>query len=84
MENLGEQSDRKRRMKFEAIELKVSVEEANKHTAELQQGNLNITRRNAIWEAICEKVNAVGKTTRTKDEIKAASSIERALAPLRP
>ncbi len=61
MENLGEQSDHKCKMKFEAEELEVLVKEANKHMAELQQRNLNITRRNAIWEAICEKVYVVGK-----------------------
>ncbi len=70
MENLGEQSDRKRKMKFEAMELEVLVEEANKHIAELQQRNLNITRRNVIWEAICEKVNAVGKTRRTQMKLR--------------
>ncbi len=48
MENLGQQSDRKRIMKFEANELKVLVEEANKHIAELQQRNLNITGRNVM------------------------------------
>ncbi len=57
-------------MKFEAKEFGLLVEEANKHIAELQQRNLNITRRNAIWEAICEKVHAQGKTRRTTDEIK--------------
>ena len=24
--------------------------------------NVNMTQRNAIWESICEKLNAVGKT----------------------
>ncbi len=47
MENLGEQSDHKHKMKFEAEELEVLVEESNKHIAELQQRNLNITRRKA-------------------------------------
>ena len=44
--------------------------EANKHIHELQQGNINISRRNAIWEDICDKVNAVSKTRRVADEIK--------------
>uniref|UniRef100_A0A672YCU1 Myb/SANT-like DNA-binding domain-containing protein n=1 Tax=Sphaeramia orbicularis TaxID=375764 RepID=A0A672YCU1_9TELE len=58
------------KMKFEALELEVLVEEANKHLTELQQRNLNITRRNAIWEEICAKVNAVGKVRRTAEEVK--------------
>lgn len=45
MENVGE-SGRKRKMKFEAIELEVLVEEANKHIHELQQRIINISRRN--------------------------------------
>ncbi|XP_037122803.1 uncharacterized protein LOC119132034 isoform X1 [Syngnathus acus] len=68
MENVGE--NRKRKMKFEVMELAVLVEEANKHIGELQERNLNINRRNAIWETICKKVNAVGKTSRTPDEVK--------------
>ena len=69
MESVGE-SGRKRKMKFEATELEVLVEEANKHIHELQQRNINISRRNAIWEDICNKVNAVSKTRRTADELK--------------
>ena len=57
-------------MKFEAMELEVLVEEANKHTGELQQRHLSVARRNVIWEAICEKVNAVSKTRRSANEIK--------------
>ncbi|XP_061682462.1 uncharacterized protein LOC133504335 [Syngnathoides biaculeatus] len=68
MENLLE--NRKRKMKFGARELAVLVEEANKHIGELQERNLNISRRNAIWETICKKVNSVGKTRRTPDEVK--------------
>ena len=68
MEHYGEQSDCKRKAKFNAMELEVLVEEANKHVVELQQRNINITQRNAILESICEKVNAVGKTK--TDEIK--------------
>ncbi|XP_077422176.1 uncharacterized protein LOC144052175 [Vanacampus margaritifer] len=68
MENLGE--TRKRKMKFGVMELAVLVEEANKHIGELQERNLNINRRNAIWENICKKVNAVSKTRRTLDEVK--------------
>ncbi|XP_028315361.1 myb-related transcription factor, partner of profilin-like isoform X2 [Gouania willdenowi] len=65
-----EDSGRKRKMKFQVVELEVLVEEVKKHTHTLQQTNLNITKRNAIWEAICEKVNAVGKTKRTTHEVK--------------
>uniref|UniRef100_A0A3Q2YZZ1 Myb-related transcription factor, partner of profilin-like n=1 Tax=Hippocampus comes TaxID=109280 RepID=A0A3Q2YZZ1_HIPCM len=68
METLEE--NRKRKMKFGVMELAVLVEEANKHIGELQQRNLNISRRNAIWETICKKVNAVSKTRRTLDEVK--------------
>ena len=39
----GEQSDRKRKVKFNAMELEVLVEEANKHVVELQQRNINNT-----------------------------------------
>ncbi len=60
MENLGQQSDRKRKMKFEANELEVLVEEANKHIAELQQRNLNITGRNVM------KLRKDGKTYERK------------------
>ena len=46
------------------------MEEANKPIQELQQRNINISRRNTIWEDICDKVNADSKTRRTADEIK--------------
>ena len=63
MESLdGKQDRRKRKMKFDELELEILVEEANKHIHELQQRNLNITKRNAIWEKICDRINAVGKT----------------------
>ena len=68
MEHYREQRDRKHKAKFNAIELAVLVEEANKHVVELQQRNINITQINTIWESICEKVNVVGKTK--NDEIK--------------
>ena len=42
MEHYGEQSDRKRQVKFNAMELEVLVEEAKKHVVEAQQ-------RNMIW-----------------------------------
>ncbi|XP_054887288.1 myb-related transcription factor, partner of profilin-like [Poeciliopsis prolifica] len=70
MDRLGEQSSRKRKMKFEALALKVLVEEACAHSAELKQKHLSVARRNAIWEAICEKVNAVSRTRRSPDEVK--------------
>ena len=71
MESLdGKQDRRKRKMKFDELELEILVEEANKHIHELQQRNLNITKRNAIWEKICDRINAVGKTKRTADEVK--------------
>ena len=60
----------KHKVKFNAMELEVLVEEANKHVLELQQRNINFTQRNTIWESLCEKVNAVGKTKRTTDVIK--------------
>lgn len=43
-------------------ELEELAEEANKNVVELQQRNLRITKRNAIWDNICKKVNAVDKT----------------------
>uniref|UniRef100_A0A3Q2NQQ3 Myb-related transcription factor, partner of profilin-like n=1 Tax=Fundulus heteroclitus TaxID=8078 RepID=A0A3Q2NQQ3_FUNHE len=70
MESVGEESGRKRKRKFEAIELKVLVEEANTHIGELRQKQLCLSRRNAIWDSICAKVNAVGKTKRSADEVK--------------
>ncbi|XP_032424582.1 uncharacterized protein LOC116723638 [Xiphophorus hellerii] len=70
MDRLGEQSSRKRKMKFEAMALKVLVEEACAHSGELKQKHLSVARRNAIWEAICEKVNAVSRTRRSPDEVK--------------
>uniref|UniRef100_A0A3P9NGR2 Myb/SANT-like DNA-binding domain-containing protein n=1 Tax=Poecilia reticulata TaxID=8081 RepID=A0A3P9NGR2_POERE len=70
MERLGEQSSRKRKMKFEALALKVLVEETCAHSGELKQKHLSVARRNAIWEAICEKVNAVSRTRRSPDEVK--------------
>uniref|UniRef100_A0A3B3Y9I6 Myb/SANT-like DNA-binding domain-containing protein n=1 Tax=Poecilia mexicana TaxID=48701 RepID=A0A3B3Y9I6_9TELE len=68
-ERLGETS-RKRKMKFEALALKVLVEETCAHSGELKQKHLSVARRNAIWEAICEKVNAVSRTRRSPDEVK--------------
>ena len=69
MESLdGKQDSRKRKMKFNELELEILVEEANKHIHELQQRNLNITKRNAMWEKICDRIHAVGK--RTADEVK--------------
>ena len=44
------------------MDLEVLVQEANKHVVELHQRNINITQINTIWETICEKVNAMGKT----------------------
>ncbi|XP_041865281.1 myb-related transcription factor, partner of profilin-like [Melanotaenia boesemani] len=70
MEGSGEPGGRKRKMKFEPTEVEILVEEANKNLAELEGKNLNITRRAAIWEDICKKVNAVGQTKRTADEVK--------------
>uniref|UniRef100_A0A672YBY4 Myb/SANT-like DNA-binding domain-containing protein n=1 Tax=Sphaeramia orbicularis TaxID=375764 RepID=A0A672YBY4_9TELE len=70
LENVEGPCPRKRKMKFEASELEVFVEEANQHLTELQQRNLNITRRNMIWEDICAKVNAVGQVRRTAEEVK--------------
>ena len=70
MEHYGEQSDSKTKRKGFAMGLEVLVEEASKHVVELQQRNINITQRNAIRESTCEKVNVVGKTKRTTDEIK--------------
>lgn len=67
MENVGEQSDCKRKMKFEAMELEVLVKEVNKHITELQQRNLNISTRNAILEVIREKFN---KTRKTADKVR--------------
>ena len=57
MEHNGEQSDHNAPMN--AIELEVLVEEANKHVVELQERSISLTQRYAIWESICEKVNAV-------------------------
>ena len=48
------------------------MEETNKHVVELQQRNINITQRNAIWESICEKVNKrrrQDRRRRTKEKI---------------
>lgn len=70
MEKLEDQSGRKRKRKFEAKELEVLVEEAKKHFGELQQRHLSVARRTVIWEAICKKVNAVGRIRRTVDEVK--------------
>ncbi|XP_061593274.1 myb-related transcription factor, partner of profilin-like isoform X2 [Cololabis saira] len=71
MESLdGKQDSRKRKMKFAELELEILVEEANKHIHELQQRNLSISKRNAIWQKICDRINAVGKTKRTADEVK--------------
>ncbi|KAM4731564.1 uncharacterized protein FYW61_009550 [Anableps anableps] len=70
MDHLGEQSSRKRKMKFEALALDVLVKEASTHIRELQQKHLSVARRNAIWEAICEKVNAVSRTKRSPEEVK--------------
>ena len=50
MEHYGEQSERKGKANLNVMEWEVLVEEANKHVAELQQRNINITQRNAIWE----------------------------------
>ncbi len=66
----SEEEQRKRKNKFDSLELEVLVAEANKHISDLQQRNLNITKRNLIWSDICAKVNAVGKTKRTVDEVK--------------
>ncbi len=57
---------RKRKMKFDELELEILVEEANKHIHELQQRNLNITKRNAISEKTCDRINAVGNTKNGK------------------
>lgn len=48
MEGLyGENSDHKTNS---IHELEVSVKEANKHTAVLHQGNMNIPKTNVMWE----------------------------------
>ena len=57
MEHYGEQTDCKRKVKFNAMELEVLVEEANKHVVKLQQRNINTTQRNVIWESICKQVS---------------------------
>ncbi|XP_049426988.1 myb-related transcription factor, partner of profilin-like [Epinephelus fuscoguttatus] len=62
--------ERKRKVKFDPMELEVLVDEANKHLHELQQKNLSVSQRTAIWEEICENVNAVSKTVRTVHEVK--------------
>lgn len=40
------------------------VDEANKHLNNLQQRNLNVTKRSQTWNVICDKVNAVRKTAK--------------------
>ncbi|XP_029982481.1 nuclear apoptosis-inducing factor 1-like [Sphaeramia orbicularis] len=61
---------RKRKAKFNPTELEVLVDESNKYLHDLQQKNLTLAQRTAIWEKICQKVNAVGRTVRTVDEVK--------------
>lgn len=64
------EEEQKHKIKFNSVELEVVVEEANKHLNDLQQRNLNITKRNTIWSGICVKVNAIGKTKRAVEEVK--------------
>lgn len=64
------EEEQKHKMKFDSVELEVLVEEANKHLNNLQQSNVNITKRNLIWSSICAKVNAIRKTKRTEEEVK--------------
>ena len=46
MESLdGKQDGRKRKMKFDQLQLEVLVEDTNKRIDELQQRNLNITKK---------------------------------------
>lgn len=57
MDSVKQQTQQKRKTK--TTELEVLVQEENNHILELQQRNITVTWRNAIWEAICDKVNAV-------------------------
>uniref|UniRef100_A0A672YU27 Myb/SANT-like DNA-binding domain-containing protein n=1 Tax=Sphaeramia orbicularis TaxID=375764 RepID=A0A672YU27_9TELE len=66
----NEEVTRKRKAKFNPTELEVLVDESNKYLHDLQQKNLTLAQRTAIWEKICQKVNAVGRTVRTVDEVK--------------
>ncbi|XP_053716471.1 myb-related transcription factor, partner of profilin-like [Synchiropus splendidus] len=61
---------RKRKMKFDPFELEVLIHEAGKHLNEIQNRHMTIAKRNAIWEEISGKVNAVGKKMRSVDEVK--------------
>ena len=47
--------ERKRKVKFDPMELDVLVDEANKHLNELQQRNLTVAQRNTIYQEVCEK-----------------------------
>ena len=67
---MASSGSRKRKRKFDPMEMEVLVDEANKHLSELQQRSVPVTLRNAICEQICHKVNAVGETLRTVDEVK--------------
>ncbi|KAL7383163.1 hypothetical protein ABVT39_005671 [Epinephelus coioides] len=53
--------ERKRKVKFDPMELEVLVEEANQHLNELQQRNLTVSPRNAIWEEICDQQPETGE-----------------------
>ncbi|XP_061764175.1 myb-related transcription factor, partner of profilin-like [Nerophis ophidion] len=69
-EGLVEESGRKRKRKFEAAELAVLVEQADSYADQLQQRDLSAAGKRAIWDAICEKVNAVSRTRRSAEDVK--------------
>ena len=57
MESLdGKQNHCKSKIKLKPMELEVLVEEPINIVLSYGKKNLNITKRNAAWEKICEKV----------------------------
>lgn len=67
MVNAKEQTEQKHKSKSEATELEVLVQESNNYFSGLQQRHIPVMRKKAIWEAICDKPFAVGKTKRAVD-----------------